>query len=148
MPMLSPLPPVLLVDDNVDDLFVLRQRLLRAGLENPIESFDDAEDAMTYLKRLIADKAQPIPCVLFLDLRMPRCGGFEVLKWVKAQPALTPMRVVIVSTSALPEDATRAQTLGATEFLAKYPSPEQLAEIVKAAGERRRSRGARADAAG
>jgi CheY-like chemotaxis protein len=70
---------------------------------------------------------------MFLDLRMPRCGGFEVLKWVRAQPSLMNLKVVIVSTSALPEDATRARQLGALQFLSKYPSPETLAEIVTAA---------------
>lgn len=135
----SSLPPVLLVDDNVDDLFVLRQRLLRAGVENPVESFEEGEEAMTYLKRVMSDKTKPVPCLMLLDLRMPRCGGFEVLKWIKAQPALTGMRVIIVSTSSLPEDAARAQRLGAAQFLAKFPAPEQLAEIIKAPTERRRA---------
>ena len=134
----SPLPPVLLVDDNPDDLFVLRQRLQRAGVENPVISFEDGVEAMTYLKRTMADKTATPPSVMFLDLRMPRCGGFEILKWVKAQPPLTNMRVVIVSTSTLPEDAARAERLGAAHCLAKYPTPEQLAEIVLVPAERRR----------
>jgi CheY-like chemotaxis protein len=129
--------PVMLVDDNVDDLFVLRQRLLRGGIENPILSFEDGEEAMAHLKRTMADPTTPLPAVMFLDLRMPRCGGFEVLKWVRSQEPLNALRVVIVSTSALPEDAARAQQLGALQFLSKYPSPETLAEIVKAATERR-----------
>ena len=121
----------MLVDDNVDDLFLLRQRLLRAAVENPIISFEDPEEAMSYLKRAISEEPSGVPCVMFLDLRMPRCGGFEVLKWVRAQPALAGVQVAIVTTSTLPEDAVRAQQLGATHFLAKYPSPETLAQIVK-----------------
>lgn len=126
-------PPILLVDDNPDDLFVLRQRLLRARVENPIQSFEDGEEAMTHLKRLIDDPKAVKPCVLFLDLRMPRCGGFDVLKWVKAQPGLGGLRVCIVSTSTLPEDAARAAQLGAERFMAKYPAPELMGEIVREA---------------
>lgn len=133
MPNVRPLFPVLLVDDNVDDLFLLRQRLLRGGVENPILSFEEGEEAMAHLKRAMADNTEPLPRVMFLDLRMPRCGGFEVLKWVRAQPALTELQVVIVTTSALPEDASRAQQLGAAQFLSKYPTPETLADIVKKA---------------
>ena len=68
--------PVFLVDDNPDDLFILRQRLLRGGVKNKIVSCDDGEDAMAELKRVMA-AGTPLPCVIFLDLRMPRCGGFE-----------------------------------------------------------------------
>lgn len=124
------LSPVLLVDDNADDLFVLRARLMRGGVENPIESFEAGEEAMAYMKRLM-EGAGPLPCTVFLDLRMPRCGGFEVLKWIKSHEALSGVRVVIVSTSNLAEDAKRATQLGAERFLAKYPAPETLAQIVK-----------------
>ncbi len=126
----GPLSPVFLIDDNPDDLFVMRQRLQRAAIGNPVITFDDAEDAMAHLKRAIADGDGAIPSAIFLDLRMPRRGGFEVLKWIRSQPALTQVKVVIVSTSALPEDAQRSQQLGAHAFLAKYPAPETLAEIV------------------
>ncbi len=85
---------------------------------------------MAYLKRLVETSA-PLPCTVFLDLRMPRCGGFEVLRWIRSQAAFADVRVVIVSTSGLPEDAKRAKELGAEQFLAKYPAPETLAEIVK-----------------
>jgi CheY-like chemotaxis protein len=132
MPSPGQLPTVLLVDDNPDDLFVMRQRLLRAGVQNPILSFEDGEEAMAHLKSVLEGKTAR-PCVLFLDLRMPRCGGFEVLKWVRAQPGLLEVQVVIVSTSALPEDATRAVQLGASQFVSKYPPPELLAEIVASA---------------
>jgi len=123
----------MLIDDNRDDLFVLRQRVQRSGVENPIVAFEDADEAIAQLKRTMADFPDELPAVIFLDLRMPRRGGFDVLKWIRSQPALVNVTVVIVSNSSLPEDASRALVLGATEFLAKYPSPEKLAEIVGAA---------------
>ncbi len=129
----APFPPIILVDDNPDDLFVLRQRLLRAAVENPIQTFEDAEEAMAHLKRVVDDPQAVKPCVVFLDLRMPRCGGFDVLKWVKAQPGLAGVRVYIVSTSTLPEDAARAAQLGAERFIAKYPAPELMGAIVREA---------------
>lgn len=125
----SPLSPVLLVDDNADDLFLLRQRLLRAPVANPIVAFPDAEEAMAYLQDVAIAGPATAPCVMFLDVRMPRRGGFEVLKWVREQPALALMTVVMVSTSTLPEDAARAQKLGA-RYLVKHPTPDVLGKIV------------------
>lgn len=125
------LSPVLLVDDSIDDLFLMRQRLLRAGVTNPILSFEDAEEAMAHLNCALTDCGPAVPGVVFLDLRMPRGGGFEVLKWIRAQPRLVDVRVVIVSTSTLPADVARARRLGAAACLPKYPTPEMLAEIVK-----------------
>ena len=130
--------PVLVIDDNVDDLFVMRQRLLRAGIENPILSFEDGEEAMAHLKRAIGHPDAKLPSLIFLDLRMPRRGGFDVLKWIRAQPTLSDIPVFIVSTSSLPEDAARAQQLGASGFLGKFPTPEALAEIVRSKVDGRR----------
>jgi two-component system response regulator len=126
----------MLVDDNPDDLFVMRQRLLRSGVENPVLTFEDGDEAMGHLKRVIADTPAELPAVIFLDLRMPRRGGFEVLKWIRAQAALVDVQVVIVSTSTLPEDANRALALGAAQFLPKYPTPETFADIVRSATRR------------
>lgn len=126
----NPLFPVLVVDDNIDDLFVLRQRLLRTGIPNPIVTFEDGAEAMAHLKRVLGGENEPVPVIMFLDLRMPKCGGFEVLKWVRTQPGLSPMPVVIVSNSPLPENAARAKQLGASRFVAKFPSPDALADMV------------------
>lgn len=128
------LPPIILVDDNPDDLFFLRERLRRAKVDHPLLSFGDGEEAMVYLQRYATPDAGPLPCLMFLDLRMPRCGGFEVLKWVRDQPWLDRMPVAIVTTSTLPEDAARAQRLGASHFFNKYPPPDVLAEVVANAG--------------
>jgi CheY-like chemotaxis protein len=128
----------MLIDDNPDDLFVVRQRVLRSGIQNPVISFEDGDDAMAHLKRVMADNPSELPGVIFLDLRMPRRGGFEILKWVRSQPALVHVPVIIVSTSALPEDANRAMTLGAAQFLSKFPAPEMLAEVIEAATRPRR----------
>ncbi len=126
----SPLPPIVLVDDNPEDLFVLRQRLLRGGVTNPLVTFEEAEDAEEYLQQIMLAGETSAPVVIFLDVRMPKRGGFELLKWVRAQPALLATHVVMISTSPLQEDATRAAKLGAVQFLSKYPSPEVLAAVV------------------
>src|SRR4051812_2770970 len=120
--------PILLVDDNADDLFVLRQRVLRSGVKNPVLTFEDGEDAMAYLRNL--RPGDSAPCVMFLDVRMPATGGFEVLKWVREQPSLAALPVVIITTSALPEDAARARKFGATRFLKKFPTPEEFATVI------------------
>lgn len=130
------LPPVLIVDDNPEDVFVIRRRLQIAGVENPLIAIDDGDEAILFLRgatTLEGRRRNFVPCVMFLDLRMPCFGGFDVLAWVREQPVLTAMRVVIVSACGLPEDMERARLLGAHEYLVKYPPALTLGGIVERA---------------
>src|SRR6478672_2635094 len=98
--------PVLVVDDNEDDVFILRRSLALAGYHNHVLAFVDGEDVLIYLKGLcvmITAGLARIPVVMFCDVRMPRLDGFEVLSWVRAQPALAGLQIVMLSTSDLVE---------------------------------------------
>lgn len=125
------LPPILIVDDDPDDLFILKRLLLKGGIENKIIAFEDPSAAIDHLK-LEAENADRrfMPCVVFSDLHMPGMNGIELTAWVRSQPALEHLPVVVISSSELPEDEAHARRAGALRFLRKYPSSDGLRALV------------------
>lgn len=128
----APVRPILLADDNTEDLFFLRRKLARLGVTNPIVSVEDGFEAIRVLKTCgrAGDGANLIPSILFLDIKMPGVTGFSVLSWVRSLDLLNSMKVVMVSDSDEPCDIELATELGANAYLIKYPSAESLGEVV------------------
>src|SRR5262245_27055537 len=94
---------VLLVDDNDDDIFLFKLALTEAGIADPVHTAADGKEAIEYLsgKGRFRDRKQyPLPTVMFLDLRMSRTDGFEVLRWIGNESNLEDLRTVVLSTSA------------------------------------------------
>ena len=125
---------ILLIDDSDDDATLLKMALKRAGLTEPIFWIRDAREAMAYLggEREYSDREKfPIPNLLLLDLKMPKISGLDVLKWIKTQPHLNRMLVVLVT---LLEDAkaiNNAYQLGAHSYLNKGGPPEEFEGFVQ-----------------
>jgi CheY-like chemotaxis protein len=110
------------VEDDPDDRLFLEIALARAGLKLPIQFFTDGVEAIEYLEesRLRSDQTDhPFPTMLLLDLKLPRRDGFEVLRWIKSQPGLRRMVVVVFTSSDLPKDVNLAYELGANSYLVK-----------------------------
>lgn len=126
------MPPILVADDDSNDLFLLRRRLDKAGVRHPIVTFDNGDEIMAFLRASIAGEgAGLMPCLIFLDIKMPRRDGFEVLGWLREQKKLKELPVVVLSGSNLPQDRERARQLGATDYVVKPPSPDGLGELVR-----------------
>jgi CheY-like chemotaxis protein len=124
--------PVLLIDDSHEDLFLVKRRLVEAGLKRPIMTIDDGEEAMAFLRLAIESAgARMVPCAIFCDVRMPRVGGFDLLKWIRNQPALTHTLFVVLTGGDVPEDRARAEQLGANHFLVKFPEAEVFKRILE-----------------
>jgi len=131
----SPVSTVLLVEDDANDVFFLRRAFQKAGLPYPLQDVSDGEKATAYLsgEPPYADRQQfPLPRLVMLDLKLPLKSGFEVLEWVRSQPCLKSLPVVILTSSNVPEDIAKAQMLKADQYLVKPTSPTELVEIVKA----------------
>jgi CheY-like chemotaxis protein len=127
------LAPLVMVDDSVDDTFILSRLLRKAAIRHPIQISLSAEDAMRTLGRVKAGSDFPPPIAILTDLHMPGCDGFEFLRWVRAMPQLDRVFTVAVSTSELSRDVQRAYAAGCHAYLRKYPTAEQLVEIITAA---------------
>jgi CheY-like chemotaxis protein len=126
------LQPILITDDESEDRFFLQKALRRAGVKNPIVEFRDGADLLEFLERETAGRKsrREIASLLFLDIKMPLVDGFDAMRWIRENPVLKLLQIVIVSSSSLPRDHEQASRLGAARYLEKYPTAEVLAKVV------------------
>src|SRR5437660_5264305 len=113
---------ILLVEDREDDVVLIRRAFDKAKVINPIQVVSNGEEAIWYLKGegKYANRAEyPLPDLVLLDLKMPRVDGFEVLRWIRQQPGLSSVRVVVLTSSDQMRDVNEAYQLGANSFLVK-----------------------------
>ena len=128
------LPPILIADDDPDDRFFITRLITKTGTEHPVRAFDDGSEVVNYLGAFAAagpDVRRRAPQLLFLDLRMTGLGGFGFLEWARQQKNALPLTIVVLSSSAEPEDMQRALELGAHRYLVKYPSVQTFSTIVR-----------------
>lgn len=126
---------ILLVEDNPDDVFIFKHALKGARITNPMTVVTNGQEAVDYLcaRGRFADREKhPLPFLLFLDLKLPYLDGFEVLSWIRQQPALRSMPVVVLSGSDEPMDLQRVTTLGARSYMVKPPEPDALRQFMDA----------------
>lgn len=111
---------VLLVEDDDSDVTVARRAFDRAELP-PLEVVRDGEQALAVLGLDgYAHQDLPLrPRVIFLDLRLPKVDGFDLLRHIRAAPDTRDIPVVVVSSSAREDDVRQAYRLGANSFLVK-----------------------------
>ena len=124
---------ILLVEDSMDDVLLIRRALRKAHIANPLQVVSDGEDAIKYLagKEAYADRERyPLPMVMLLDLKLPRRSGHEVLTWLKAQPTLRRLPVVVLTSSLESQDITRAYDSGANSYLVKPVSFDALHSMI------------------
>ena len=125
---------ILQVEDDPNDVFLLRYAMKKAGVANPIQVASDGRQAIQYLSGAgkFADRELfPLPGLVLLDLKLPYVMGLDVLKWIREQPGKGPV-VVILTTSAEGEDITSAYRLGANAFLTKPSEATKFWDMVKA----------------
>ena len=111
-------PLVLLVEDSQDDAFLFSWALEKCGLDVCLHHAWHGGEAVEFLHQAVA-RAAALPKITFLDIKMPIMNGFEVLQWVRANPALTNLPVAVLSGSEQPRDKALAAKLGANEYLIK-----------------------------
>jgi CheY-like chemotaxis protein len=125
---------ILLVEDDANDALLVQRAFRKAKAANPIRVVEDGEQAIDYLagRGGFADRERyPLPVLVLLDLKLPRKSGFELLAWLKGQPALNRLPVVVLSSSEETSDINRAYDLGANSYLVKPVAFETLQEMVK-----------------
>ena len=132
----STLRPILITDDESEDRYFLQKALRKAGVKNPILEFRDGADLLEFFERQLGDRKvlSEIADLLFLDIKMPLVDGFDAMRWIRDNPVLRLLHIVIVSSSSLPKDQAAATELGAIRYLEKYPSSEMLARVIADCG--------------
>ena len=121
---------ILLAEDREDDIALIRKAFAKAYILNPLHVVRDGEEAIAYLQgegRYSNRAEYPLPDLLLLDLKMPRLDGFDVLKWLRQQPGLSSLRVVVLTSSEDIRDVNVAYKLGANSFMVK---PMDFQDVV------------------
>jgi CheY-like chemotaxis protein len=125
---------ILLAEDREDDVLLIRKAFERAHIPNPLYVVHDGEEVIAYLKGegKFSNRAEyPLPDLILLDLKMPRVNGFEVLAWIRQQPSLSSLRVLVLTSASEMRDVNQAYRLGANSFLVKPHDFEEFVELSK-----------------
>ncbi|MFI5232606.1 MAG: response regulator [Gemmatimonadales bacterium] len=126
--------PILLVEDDENDVMLLQRAFRRAAIVNPLQVVRHGDDAVAYLEGTgeFADRQQhPLPVLMLLDLKLPRRTGLEVLQWVKERAGVKKIPIIVLTSSKNDDDVNRAYELGANSYVVKPVSFETLLELVK-----------------
>jgi CheY-like chemotaxis protein len=120
---------ILHVEDNPDDVMLMNLAFNRAGITANLHVVSDGDEAIAALADGASNGGPPI-CVL-LDVKLPRVSGLEVLAWIRSQPRLRRLPVILLTSSSQTADINRAYDLGANSFLVKPPDLDSLTQLVK-----------------
>jgi CheY-like chemotaxis protein len=123
-------PTILYVDDDDNDVLLLKHALRCAKLIFDVQVVNDPENASAYLDGdgKFSDRTlHPLPELVLLDLKMPRMHGLEILAWIRRHPRFKELVVVVLTASNHVPEINRAYELGANSYLIK---PVELGELV------------------
>jgi CheY-like chemotaxis protein len=128
---------ILLVEDEPAHAEIVRRNFETMGIVNTLKHVSDGEAALDYLYRNngFRDQASsPRPSLILLDLRLPKVDGLQVLKTIKADPGLSTIPVVVLSTSASETDIALAYSHNANSYLVKPVDFKQFGELLEMLG--------------
>jgi len=129
--------PILLVEDNPDDVILTKRALKDANIANEVIIARDGVEALEYLRGEGAHEGRDtsvMPEVILLDLKMPRMGGLELLKIIRSKKRTKLLPVVILTSSKEERDVIESYSLGANSYIQKPVDFDQFADAVKQLG--------------
>ncbi len=127
--------PIMQVEDDPHDVLFLRRAFQSAGITNELVVAQDGQEAVDYLSGVgeFGNRDRhPLPCLIILDLKMPRLTGLEVLEWLRKQPDLACLPVIMFSSSAQENDVERACHLGANSVVVKPQGIREREDCARA----------------
>jgi CheY-like chemotaxis protein len=119
--------PILLVEDDDVDALMTQRALNDLKVTNKMVHKVNGEDALDYLR----DEAAQMPCIILLDLNMPRMNGFEFLKVAKADPALRGIPVIVLTTSDCDQNIVDSYDFGVAGYIVKPIDYKQFVEAIR-----------------
>lgn len=124
---------ILLVEDNEDDIELTRYALRKHKISNQIVVKRDGSEAIDYLFNEIK-KTDDLPCLILLDLHLPKVSGLEVLEKIRNNNFTKSIPVVILSTSDLNSDIEESYKLGSNSYICKPNDIDQFSDTIKRLG--------------
>ena len=126
--------PVLVVDDNEDDISLTTLLVRKAGALD-IPAFLTTQGACGYLGSIKGQVLSRPPLAMILDVKMPGMSGLDLLRWVRQQAEFNSLPIIMWSTSDDPRDLRTAAELKAQCYVAKYPTVPSLKDILAEAAD-------------
>jgi CheY-like chemotaxis protein len=124
--------PILLVEDNEDDIVLTRRALTRNNIRNPLNVARDGAEA---LELLLGENGSSIkPAVVLLDLHLPKVDGFSVLKQLRADARTKLTPIVVLTSSKEEQDVIAGYELHANSYIRKPVDFERFTEAVRQIG--------------
>ena len=125
---------IVFAEDDDGHAELIRRNLNRAGLSNGLVRLKDGQEALDYFQHGDACRDPHSPCVLLLDIKMPRVDGIEVLRRMKADPATAAVPVIMLTTTDDPRDIQRCYELGCSVYITKPVEYEPFIDAIKRLG--------------
>ena len=118
--------PILLVEDDNVDVMTVKRALKDLKINNPLVSTANGEEALEYLTNNDNKK----PCIILLDLNMPKMNGIEFLKIVKVNDILKKIPVVVLTTSSQQQDIIESFKLSVAGYIVKSVDYAEFTEAI------------------
>ena len=119
--------PILLVEDDRVDAMTAKRALKDLNVTNPLVHTLDGEEALEHLR----NDSNKKPCVILLDLNMPKMNGFELLKIIKADDELKRLPVVVLTTSKDEQDVVESFELSVAGYIVKPTDYKKFVEAIR-----------------
>ena len=123
----------LYAEDSENDVLLMKSAIAKADLLIELKTVPDGEEVVRYLNGdgpYAERRKSPVPTLMFLDLKLPKKDGFQVLRWLRQQPHLKRMIVIVLTASRRQEDVDHAHDLGANAVLVKPARIEDLVDML------------------
>lgn len=127
---------ILLAEDSHTDAEVTQRALKKANIANPLLWVKDGAEALDFLhcRGRFAGRASARPRLVLLDLKMPKVDGIEVLREIRATPALQTLPVVILTSSSEESDVVRSYALGVNSYIVKPVESQRVFDEIARLG--------------
>jgi CheY-like chemotaxis protein len=128
------LATILLVEDDASDAALLCRAFEKANVLNPIVHLKDGDSALGYLAGagVYQDRSKfPLPALILLDLKLPGTTGLQLLQWMRVQPEIRRIPVVVLTSDEDPKTINAAYDLGANSYLLKTGDLDRIAYVVE-----------------
>ena len=120
---------ILLVEDNPDDERLAIRALRRGNVANQIFVARNGEEALQVVLNM-----NPLPCVVLLDLKLPKIDGLEVLRRIRAHETTALLPIVVLTSSSEDRDIIESYSLGANSYVRKPVDVDQFTDAIRQLG--------------
>lgn len=131
----DPERPILIVEDDASDVYLIRAALHKAGVSAPLRVVNDPVDAVLYLQgegRFSDGASFPSPQLMLLDAGVDSGAGLDLLRWTRQRSPVVGLPIVVLMAAKSDRDALVAYDLGANSCVVRPLTPDSLGELVRA----------------